>query len=150
MACSECYSGSTVSIEGGAGISVTGTGSTGDKYVVSLTEQVPQEELGIVGPFLPSTNLNLSPYGSSYLFDVTLAGNVTLSLPSSPSGARTRLFVLTIRQDATGGRTVDFAGAGVLSSAPIVLSTAPNAVDIISILWTGQEWVGIVTALGIA
>lgn len=150
MACSECYTGSTVAIEGGAGISVTGTGTPGDKYVVSLTEQVPQEELQILGPFSPTGTLSLAPYQSSYLVDVTLTGNVALSLPTSVTGARTRVFVLTIRQDATGGRTVGFAAAGVKSSAPIVLSTAANAVDIITLLWTGQEWVGIVTALGIA
>lgn len=150
MACSECYSGSTVAIEGGDGISVTGTGSVGDKYVVSLTENIPQEELTIVGPMAPVGTLNLSPYGSSYEFDVTLQGNLGLSLPLTVTGGRTRVFVLVLRQDATGGRTVNFAAAGVKSSAPIVLSTAPNSVDVVTLLWTGAEWVGIVTALGIA
>jgi hypothetical protein len=150
MACSECYSGSTVAIEGGSGISVTGTGTPGDKYVVSLTEMTPQEELQILGPFEPSGTLNLAPYGSSYLVDATLTSDLALSLPTSVTGGRARVFVLTLRQDGAGSRTVDFDGAGVVSSAPIVLSTAPFAVDIITLLWTGQEWVGIITALGVA
>jgi hypothetical protein len=148
MACSECYSGSTVAIAGGNGISVTGTGSTGDKYVVSLAQSIPQEEMSVIGPYSPSS-IDLRPYDSSYMFDITLGDDLDLWLPSSLSTGRTRVFVLTLRQDSTGGRTVDFAAAGVVSSAPIVLSTAANAVDVITLLWTGQEWVGIVTALDV-
>lgn len=67
-------------------------------------------------------------------FNVTLAGNRTLGVPSNPvNGAKITLFV---KQDATGSRTLTLpTGAGGFALGDIAnttLSTAANATDIIA------------------
>lgn len=67
---------------------------------------------------------------------VTLTGNVTINAFSSPLSGQTIRLILT--QDATGGRlltsTMKFAG-GVKT-----LSTAPNAIDILTISYIGTTY----------
>lgn len=69
---------------------------------------------------------------------VTLGGNRTLSITNLPTTVT--YFTLTVKQDATGGRTLALpaltkvinSGAGV-----VTLSTAANAIDILSFRWDG-------------
>lgn len=63
-------------------------------------------------------------------FDLTLAGNTTLTLTGGVDGQKV---ILRVRQDATGSRLLTF-GAGIAFStdAPsTALSTAANALDLI-------------------
>jgi hypothetical protein len=69
---------------------------------------------------------------------VILGGNRTLSITNLPTTVT--YFTLTVKQDATGGRTLTLpaltkvinSGAGV-----VTLSTAANAIDILSFRWDG-------------
>jgi len=70
-------------------------------------------------------------------FTVTLTGNRSLSTPTNLVSGST--YFWEIKQDATGGRTLSYGG-GVFTwpggIAP-VLSTAANAVDVITAVYTG-------------
>lgn len=72
---------------------------------------------------------------------VTLGGNRTLAAPTGLSAGST--YALIVRQDATGGRTLGYNSifkwpGGV---AP-VLSTAANAVDVLTFLYDGTSLYG--------
>lgn len=77
------------------------------------------------------------PSGRGFL-DVTLVGNVTLSLPAR--GGVAEIVNLVVRQDATGSRTLTVPDALVAFKVPLVLSVAPASVDFLSLVWTGVEW----------
>lgn len=72
---------------------------------------------------------------------VTLGGNRTLSFSGLTSGMSGTLIV---KQDATGGRTLTFAASPVSrvinnGSGTIVLSTVPNAIDILTFVYDGTN-----------
>lgn len=79
----------------------------------------------------------------------TLAGNVTLKL-AAPSAGAAFTVTLVLRQDATGGRTLIVQGAGAPYGMPVTLSTAANALDVVHLLWTGDQWVAIPGAASVA
>lgn len=73
---------------------------------------------------------------------VTLTGNVTFSAFSNPEAGQS--MTLIVKQDATGSRTLTstmkFAGGNK------TLSTAANAVDVISVLYDGTDyWASLAT-----
>lgn len=73
--------------------------------------------------------------------EVTLGGNRILSNPTGLiKGAS---YILLIKQDATGGRTLDFGDVYKFpdGTAP-TLSTEPNAVDIIAFISDGTNMYG--------
>lgn len=65
----------------------------------------------------------------------------TLSIANPQSGS---VYTLKIYQDATGGRTITTWPANTRwkGGTPPVLSTAPNALDIVSLIYDGTEFVG--------
>ena len=69
------------------------------------------------------------------------AGNETLAFtaPTKPCS-----LTLVVVQDSTGGRTITWPSTAkwVGGTAP-ALSTAANALDVISLLWTGSEYLGV-------
>lgn len=75
-------------------------------------------------------------------YRLVLGGNVTFSATAKPTIAagRTYTFRMVLVQDATGSRTLTL-NANVLTAAGVdpVLSTAPNAIDVLDFLWTGTE-----------
>ena len=74
---------------------------------------------------------------------LTLTGNCTLSF-TAPSGVGN--FLLKILQDATGGRTVAWpANVKWAGGAPPTLTTAANAVDIVSLYYDGTDYYGVVS-----
>lgn len=74
--------------------------------------------------------------------EVTLEGNRTLANPTNQRAGAT--YLLIIRQDATGSRTLNFDTAYKFASADGVptLSTAANAVDVISFISDGTNLYG--------
>lgn len=70
--------------------------------------------------------------------EITLTGNVTsLSLSTLNSGGA---YIIVLKQDATGGRTVTWpAGFKWPDGTAPTLSTAPNAIDIVSFLFDGTN-----------
>jgi hypothetical protein len=73
---------------------------------------------------------------------VTLAGNRTLAAPTNIQAGGT--YILIVRQDGTGNRTLTLNSAYKFSLTP-VLSTAANAVDIFSFVSDGTNLFGSVS-----
>jgi hypothetical protein len=73
---------------------------------------------------------------------VTLGGNRTLAAPTNIQAGGT--YILIVKQDSTGNRTLTFNSAYKFSLTPI-LSTSPNAVDIFSFVSDGTNLFGSVS-----
>lgn len=72
------------------------------------------------------------------IFTVTLAGNRTLSNPSNLAAGQRLTYI--IHQDATGSRTLTYGTVFKFSnSAAPTLSTAANAIDILSCVYDGTN-----------
>ena len=73
----------------------------------------------------------------SYMFELTLTGNTELQLPTN---LRAGTWIMYVKQDATGNRTMDFQTGfrGPRGLLP-VLSTLPGAVDILSFISDGTN-----------
>jgi hypothetical protein len=97
---------------------------------------------------LNDSNLLTLTYGATVNWDtslgniahVTLTGNAILG---SPTNLSPKLYYLYVIQDGTGSRTLDFSGTGGvirwgLGEYP-VLSTAANAVDLVTFLFNGTN-----------
>lgn len=71
---------------------------------------------------------------------VTLGGNRTFG---APTNATPGTYILTVKQDATGSRTITWNGVFKWTggTAP-TLSTSPNKIDIITFLYDGTNWYG--------
>lgn len=70
----------------------------------------------------------------------TLTGNITIdvaNLPASPKAGTQ--FAMRLTQDATGGRTLTLTGFKK-SQGVLTLSTAANAIDIITFYYDGTNW----------
>jgi hypothetical protein len=86
----------------------------------------------------------LDKYPQTYIS--TLTSNVTaMTLPASPIGLQSGTVTLVVKQDATGGRTITWP-------VPILWpegiepqpTTGANSISVFNLLWTGQEWLGLV------
>lgn len=71
------------------------------------------------------------------LFSVTLAGNRTLANPSNPVPGQTYTWV--VQQDATGSRTLAYGNQFKFPGGAPTLSTAANAIDVITATWDAQR-----------
>lgn len=74
---------------------------------------------------------------------ITLTGNATITMPTATSG---KSFVMMLKQDATGSRTVTWSTvkwAG--GTAPTITSTA-SRLDLLSFFADGTNWYGVVVA----
>jgi hypothetical protein len=74
---------------------------------------------------------------------ITLTGNATITMPTATSG---KSFIMLLKQDATGGRTVTWSTvkwAG--GTAPTITSVASRQ-DILSFFADGTNWYGVVVA----
>lgn len=74
---------------------------------------------------------------------VTLAGNRTLDNPTNMKDGAT--YIVTVKQDATGSRTLAYGTAYLWpgGTAP-TLSTAANAIDIITFISDGTSMYGVI------
>lgn len=73
---------------------------------------------------------------------VTLGGNRTLSNPSNAIAGGT--YVLIVRQDATGGRSLSFDTDYAFPSGGVAtLSSDPDAVDVLSFIYDGSKMLGV-------
>lgn len=68
-----------------------------------------------------------------------LTGNVSLTVADGLPGIA-HSCTLELTQDGTGGRSITIADVETPSGAPISLSTAPGAVDVIRLHWNGSRW----------
>lgn len=84
--------------------------------------------------YAPIRNWDLS---RGYMFKMTIEGNTVLNLPSN---LRPGSWVMYVKQDAVGGHRMDFQAGyyGPRGLLP-VLSTLPNAVDILTFISDGEH-----------
>jgi hypothetical protein len=90
-----------------------------------------------------SIGATLSILGAAGTHRLTLTGAITATLPASPAStvSFTRTFVFV--QDVTGSRTVAWpTGIKWTYGIKPTLSTAPGAIDVVHLFWTGTEWLG--------
>ncbi len=74
---------------------------------------------------------------------ITLTGNATITMPTATSG---KSFIMLLKQDATGGRTVTWSTVKYAGgTAPTITSTA-SRLDILSFFADGTNWYGVVVA----
>lgn len=72
---------------------------------------------------------------------LTLTGNCTLTMPSAGAG---KSFIIILRQDATGSRTITWSTVNWAGgTAPTITATASKQ-DIYSFFSDGTSWYGIV------
>ena len=68
---------------------------------------------------------------ASNVFNLTLTGNTTLDYTNQAPGS----YIIQIKQDATGGRTLGFAANKFISDGTPSISTAANSVSLIQLLF---------------
>ncbi len=97
-----------------------------------------------------SGTIDLSAVTGPQLLRATLTGNITgITLPTL-SSARTVTITLILVQDMAGMHTLATSGIQWSYGITPVLSTAAGAVDIIHLLWTGTNWMGLVGGMAMA
>lgn len=93
-------------------------------------------------PFSANTSTAITVDLTNGTFQIlTLTGNATITMPTATSG---KSFVILLKQDGTGGRTVTWSTvkwAG--GTAPTITSTASRQ-DILSFFADGTNWYGAV------
>lgn len=82
------------------------------------------------------------------IITATLTANITITTSNIPASPRPGTqFAIVFTQDATGGRTLTLTGIKK-SQGVLALTTAANAIDIISFLYDGTNWYA--GAMGVA
>ncbi len=80
-------------------------------------------------------------YSFAYFLAATLTGNATITMPTATAG---RSFILLLKQDATGSRTVTWSTVKwPAGTAPTITATASKQ-DIFSFVADGTNWYGAV------
>jgi hypothetical protein len=133
--------GTVTSVVAGTGLSggtitSTGTVSLDTSHVNGWTGQQYAAQQTITDSSTISWNANTQQAAI-----LTITGNHTLALPSNIQAGAT--YTLIVKQDATGSRTLAYASGYKWSNGTTpVLSTAANAVDIITFLSDGTSMYG--------
>jgi len=136
----------TVAYKATVNMTLTGTGSETNPYTISA------DFIGSIQPpnWQDSSSafwngaVSLTGLTKPQTIRATLNGNVTSVTLPTWSSANAGSIMLMLSQDATGGRTWVMPGTSA-GGVDVVLSTAPNARDLIEMFWTGIQWV--VTAI---
>ena len=143
-----------VSIPAAAKIALVSNGTdiiTAQNYFAALTIAVlTASSSTLVNPTV--TNYTETPFsansGTAITLDlangtvqiITLTGNATITMPTATSG---KSFVMFLRQDATGGRTVTWSTVKWPGgTAPTITATASRQ-DILSFFADGTNWYGV-------
>lgn len=129
---------------------LSGTGSETDPYVVSAnfigTIQPPDWQTSEMQNWAGA--VDLTGVTGPRTIRATLTGDVvSVALPvwsSAESGSIT----LMVSQDAVGGWTWVMPGTSALG-IKVALTPAPNARDLITLFWTGIQWVVVPSALDV-
>lgn len=73
------------------------------------------------------------------VLDISMNGAISIASSAMPTVAAGTQLVILFRQDATGGRVLTMTGIKRPGGA-LVLSTAPNAVDMVVFFFDGVNW----------
>ena len=137
--------GGTATISGHPTIEgVTSTGATGSGNLVfgttpSLTNPSVTNYTETAYTANSSTAITLALTNGTVQI-ITLTGNATITMPTAAAG---KSFILLLRQDATGSRTVTWSTVNWPSgTAPTITATASKQ-DIYSFFSDGTSWYGI-------
>ena len=84
---------------------------------------------------------------SGGFIEATLVGDTVLDL--YPRGATAEIINILVRQDATGGRTLNIPDALIAFGVPYTASTTAGAADLLSLVWTGSQWLCLPGALNL-
>jgi hypothetical protein len=132
--------GGTLAVGGGmvmhGSISMSGNPINLNNGNIASVSQVAYSTNALTDAATITWNMNLGSFAS-----VTLAGSRTLAFPTNVNAGAN--YTLTVKQDATGGRMLIYAAnykwpGGV----PFALSTAPNAIDVITFVSDGTYMFG--------
>ena len=82
-----------------------------------------------------TTTLDLS---TGNVLQVVLTGNTTLAFTNPKIGT----YIIKIKQDATGNRTLNFPTIKWSDAAVPTITTTPNAVDLITLIYDGTDYYG--------
>jgi len=147
MACSDCTPGNSTVIIGGDNVTVSGSGNVGDPFVINsdVNSDGDWSESVTPGSFSP-IGLNTVPL--PHTVRILLESDDTISLPAWPSD-KSGSITLVITQGGGGGWNIDFAAAGVLSTSPLILSAFPGAIDVVTLFWSGEQWIGVLSAMDV-
>ena len=108
----------------GAGLTL---GTVSDSYTI--------QSLGTV------TTAQAPQISNGRYIKLTLGGDIDLLIPNGSSAAATEKLIFEVTQDATGSRTIYWQAQRSFPSAITpILSTSPNAVDILEFTWNGSTW----------
>lgn len=113
------------------GISVVNTGN-----LVRNNHNVNPDKYYSIGNAVGTFTVNRS---NGNVQNMTLTGNITMSLADGLFYNENLTIIFT--QDSTGSRILTMSGSNFsFSKGKMLLSTNPNAVDTLSLIWTGTLW----------
>jgi hypothetical protein len=115
------------------------TGAASFNTLASLTESVNTVAASGAAQTIPSPALVSA--STATINDITLTANCTLTFPAATSGTS---FLLFLRQDATGSRTVTWPTVKWPAAVVPTLSTAANAIDVVSFICVAGAWYGFI------
>lgn len=107
--------------------------------LASLTESVSTIASSGTAQTIPSPAVVSA--STATINDITLTANCTLTFPAATSGTS---FLLFLRQDATGSRTVTWPTVKWPAAVVPTLSTAANAIDVVSFICVAGAWYGFI------
>lgn len=91
-----------------------------------------------ISPGATSTALTAT---ASRTLRISLTANATFTIASGAAGTSYSQTLILV-QDTTGSRTVTWPTGVKWSGGVPTLSTAASAIDIVTLFWTGTEWLG--------
>lgn len=83
-------------------------------------------------------------FDNSKMQQVTLGGNRTFTFANPLNGAT---YILLVKQDGTGSRTVTWPTIRWSGGSPPTLTTTASKADMIGIVWDGTDYFGVVVGL---
>jgi hypothetical protein len=89
---------------------------------------------------VPITNASVSGtytlnYAEANVWDITLTGNTTLDYSNAFDGS----YIIRIKQDATGGRTLSFTTGKFIAATTPTISTTANSTSLVQIIHIGDK-----------
>lgn len=96
----------------------------------------------ITTPTTSSLDMGTSNNVNRYL----LESNLTINFTTDPISTDATTYIFIFKQDGTGGKTVSWNTTGTTvvwegGTEPVISSTA-DTVTVVTIIWTGQEYLG--------
>lgn len=94
-------------------------------------------------------DIPINSFNRSQVLRRTLGASVTATVSTPTDTTKAVSSTLILMQDSTGGRVITWSGIKWPNGQAPTLSTAPNAIDIITLVWAG-EWLGFVSGVAMA